>query len=653
MTKVYLVNLVKLLKNYENYNIIRKNLTIKGTTTMAKHQFQTEIGQLLKLMTHSLYSNKEIFIRELISNSSDAIDKFNYLQLTDEKFKEESWTGEVSVILDDEDGSLTILDNGLGMNEDDLINHLGTIAKSGTKSFVESLTGDAKKDSNLIGQFGVGFYSVFMVAERVDVITKKAGEDQAYMFSTDGTGEFEIKPVTKESHGTVVYIKLKDDEKEFLSKWKVEEVIKKYSNHIAYPIMMTFSEDETTGEGDDAVTKKVKKSEQANVATALWTLSKSELKKEDYIEFYKGLSHGDDEPLTYLHNKVEGAQEFTTLFYIPKIAPMDLYRADYQSQVKLYVKRVFITDDDKELLPTYLRFVKGIIDSEDLPLNVSRELLQENRILANIKQNATKKILQAIKKLKDENATIFTEQYNKVIKEGIFQDHVNKDLLLEIVRYKSSTEEGMVSFEDYVSRGDSEKKEIYYIAGEDEKVLRNSPLLEAYKKANIEVLIMDDKEIDEIVAPSIGQYKEWNLKDITTVEAPDSKTEEEKEVISKEFKSLTDKIKEVLGEEVKEVKTTSRLTSSPSCVVKDANDPMAGMAHMFAQMGQPVPETPLVLEVNPEHAMIQKLDKLENQDTFADMAWILLDSAKLSEGLEPKDKSAFATRVANVATLAL
>jgi molecular chaperone HtpG len=620
---------------------------------MAKHQFQTEIGQLLKLMTHSLYSNKEIFIRELISNSSDAIDKFNYLQLTDEQFKEENWKGTINVSLDDEDGSLTIADNGLGMNEDDLINHLGTIAKSGTKSFVESLTGDAKKDSNLIGQFGVGFYSVFMVAEKVDVITKKAGEDQAYMFSTDGTGEFEIKPVTKESHGTVIYIKLKEEEKEFLSKWKVQEVIKKYSNHIAYPIMLHFTEEETVGEGDDAVTKKVKKTEQANAATALWTLPKSELKKEDYIEFYKTLSHGDDEPLTYLHNKVEGAQEFTTLFYIPKTAPMDLYRADYQSQVKLYVKRVFITDDDKELLPTYLRFVKGIIDSEDLPLNVSRELLQANKTLANIKQNATKKILQAIKKLKDEKASIFTEQYNKVIKEGIFQDHVNKELLLEIVRYKSSTQEGMVSFEDYISRGDSEKKEIYYIAGEDEQVLRNSPLLEAYKKANIEVLIMDDKEIDEIVAPSIGQYKEWTLKDITTVEAPDSKTKEEKEELSKEFKSLTDKIKEVLGEEVKEVKTTTRLTTSPSCVVKDANDPMAGMAHMFAQMGQPIPETPLILEVNPEHAMIQKLDKLENKDTFADMAWILLDSAKLSEGLEPKDKSAFASRVANVATLAL
>ena len=620
---------------------------------MAKHQFQTEVGQLLKLMTHSLYSNKEIFIRELISNASDAIDKFNYMQLTDEKFKNSDWIGKINIKLDEADGSLTISDNGLGMNEEDLMTNLGTIAQSGTKTFVENLTGDAKKDSNLIGQFGVGFYSVFMVAENVDVISKKAGEEKAYMFSTDGSGEYEIKPVTKDEHGTVIYIKLKDDEKEFLGKWRVQEIIKKYSNHIAYPIMMHFEEDETTGEGDDKVTTKVKKSEQANEATALWTLPKSELKKDDYIEFYKTLAHGDNEPLTYLHNKVEGGQEFTTLFYIPKTAPMDLYRADYQSGVKLYVKRVFITDDDKELLPIYLRFVKGIIDSEDLPLNVSREILQENRILANIKQNATKRILQAIKKLKDDDAKIFTEQYNKVIKEGIFQDHINKELLLEIVRYKSSTEEGMVSFADYISRGDSEKKEIYYIVGEDEKVLKNSPLLEAYKKANIEVLIMDDKEIDEIVSPSIGQYKEWSLKDITTIDAPDSKTDEEKEEISKEFKSLTDRITEVLGDEIKEVKTTTRLTTSPSCVVKDANDPMAGMAHMFAQMGQEMPETPLILEVNPEHEMIKKMDKLDNEATFALMSWILLDSSKLAEGIEPKDKSAFASRVAEVATQAL
>jgi len=620
---------------------------------MAKHQFQTEIGQLLKLMTHSLYSNKEIFIRELVSNSSDAIDKFNYLSLTDEQFKQENWVGQVSIGLDSEDGSLTIGDNGVGMNEEDLINHLGTIAKSGTKSFVESLTGDAQKDSNLIGQFGVGFYSVFMVADRVDVITKKAGEDQAYKFTTDGTGEFEITPVTKESHGTVIYMKLKEDEKEFLGKWRVEEVVKKYSDHIAYPIVINFEEDETTGEGEDAVTTKVKRSEQVNAATALWTLPKSEIKEEEYVEFYKSLSHGDEEPLKYLHNKVEGSQEFTTLFYIPKTAPMDLYRADYQSGIKLYVKRVFITDDDKELLPPYLRFVKGIIDSEDLPLNVSREILQENRILANIKQNSVKKILREIKKLEGEESETFTSQYNKVIKEGIYMDQTNKDILLDIVRYKSSTEEGLVSLESYVSRGDSEKKEIYYITGENEQVLRNSPLLEAYKKASIEVLIMDDKEIDEIVTPMIGSYNEWSLKDITTIDAPDSKTQEEKEEINKEFKSLTDKIKEVLGDEVKEVKISTRLTSSPSCVLKDSSDPMAGMAAMFAQMGQDMPEIPLILEINPDHAMIQKLDKLEDDSLFGDLSWILLDSAKLSEGLEPKDKGAFSTRIANLATKAL
>jgi len=620
---------------------------------MAKHQFQTEIGQLLKLMTHSLYSNKEIFIRELVSNSSDALDKFNYLSLTDEKFKEDNWSGKISIKLDKEDRSLTIGDNGIGMNETDLMDHLGTIAKSGTKAFMENLTGDAKKDSNLIGQFGVGFYSVFMVADQVDVISKKAGEEQAYMFSTDGSGEYEVKPVTKEEHGTVIYIKLKEDEKEFLDKWRTQEIVKKYSNHIAYPIMLNYSEDETTGEGDDAVTKSVNKSEQINAATALWTLSKSELKSEDYNEFYKTISHGDDEPLTYLHNKVEGSQEFTTLFYIPKTAPMDMYRADYTPGVKLYVKRVFITDDDKELLPPYLRFVKGIIDSEDLPLNVSRELLQENRILANIKQNSVKKILGAIKKLSGEDAETFTAQYNRVIKEGIYIDQTNKEILLDIVKYKSSTEDGLVSFEEYISRGDSEKKEIYYITGEDEKVLRNSPLLEAYNKANIEVLIMDDKEVDSIVSPMIGVYKEWSLKDITAIDAPDSKTEEEKEEISKEFKSLTDKIKEVLGEEVKEVKTSTRLTSSPSCVLKDSSDPMAGMAAMFAQMGQEMPEAALIMEINPEHEMIKKLDALSDESLFADIAWILLDSAKLSEGLDPKDKGAFAQRVANLATKAI
>jgi molecular chaperone HtpG len=621
--------------------------------SMAKHQFQTEIGQLLKLMTHSLYSNKEIFLRELISNASDAIDKFNYLKLTDEKFKEEAWSGKISIKLDKEDNSLTIGDNGIGMNESDLMDNLGTIAKSGTKAFMEQMTGDAKKDSNLIGQFGVGFYSVFMVAEHVDVISKKAGEDQAYKFSTDGTGEYEVNPVTKESHGTVIYIKLKEDEKEFLDKWRTEEVVKKYSNHIAYPIMLNYTDVEYEGEGEDKKEKKVSKSEQINEATALWTLPKSELKEEEYIEFYKTISHDSEDPLTYLHNKVEGANEFTTLFYIPNTAPMDLYRADYQPGVKLYVKRVFITDDEKELLPPYLRFVRGIIDSEDLPLNVSREILQENRILANIKQNSVKKILTAIKKLEGEKFDRFVSQYNRVIKEGIYTDYTNKETLLDIVRYKSSSEEGMVSFADYISRADSEKKEIYYIIGEDEKVLRNSPLLEAYKKANIEVLIMDDHEVDSIVTPMIGQYKEWMLKDITTIEAPDSRTEEEKKEIEEEFKPLVEKIKETLGEEIKEVKISTRLTESPSCVIKDSSDPMAGMAAMFAQMGQEMPEIPLILEINPDHELVKKLENVKDETLFKDMAWLLLDTAKLSEGIEPKDKTAFAQRIAKLATKAI
>ncbi len=617
---------------------------------MAKHTYQTEIGQLLHLMTHSLYSNKEIFIRELVSNASDALDKFNYFYLTDEKYKSEDWKPGIFITLDKEDNSIAIGDNGIGMNEEDLMNDLGTIAKSGTRSFVENLTGDAKKDSNLIGQFGVGFYSVFMVASSVDVITKK--DDQAFKFSSDGSGEFDITPVTKEAMGTVIYIKLKDDEKEFASPWRIKEIVKKYSNHIAYPITLNFKE-ESVGEGEEKKTELVNKSEQINVAKALWTLSKSELAKEDYIEFYKSISHGDNEPLAYLHNKAEGANEYTTLFYIPKTAPMDMFRAEWESGVKLYVKRVFITDSDKELLPPYLRFVKGVIDSSDLPLNVSRELLQENRILANIKQGSTKKILQAIAKLDGEDKDTFTKEYNRLIKEGIYTDYTNKELLLDIVRYKSSTTDGMVSFADYISRGNSEKKEIYFILAKNEAIAKSSPLLESYKSAGLEVLIMDDYEVDEIVTPSITQFKEWSLKDISIIEAPNARTKEEQEAINESVKPLLEKIKEILGDNTKDVKASSRLIDSPSCVVKDSSDPMAGMAHIFRQMGQDVPATPLILEINPEHDIIKKLDSLNNKDMFEDMVWILFDNAKLSEGLDIEDKASYTKRVARVAVKAL
>ena len=635
---------------------------------MAKHQFQTEVGQLLHLMTHSLYSNKEIFIRELVSNSSDAIDKLNYLRLTDEKLKESfaSWKGEINISFDEKDKSLTIVDNGIGMNEEDMINSIGTIAKSGTKSFVEALTGDAKKDSNLIGQFGVGFYSVFMVADKVDVISKKAGEETAYKWSSTGTGEFDLSACTKESAGTVIYIKLKDDEvSEFASKYRIKNIVEKYSNHIAYPIFLNYDEEvtQTLSEedkkaGKEAVKTLERKHEQINAATALWTQAKAKLKDEDYNSFYKSISQDSNDPLVTIHTKTEGVNEYTTLFYIPKNAPMDMYRADYQSGIKLYVKRVFITDDDRELLPTYLRFVRGIIDSEDLPLNVSREILQENRILANIKQSSVKKILSEIKKLSkdEEKYSQFISQYNRALKEGVYQDYTNKESILELLRYKSTNDEKkLTSLEDYKQRANIEQKAIYYIVGDNEKVLRNSPLLESYKKNNIEVLILDDKEIDEIITPTIGAFKEWQFTDITTAQAPKVEVnEEEKQKIEEEFKDIVSKIKDKLGSEVKDVKITSRLDSFASCITKDAGDAqMAAMAHMFRAMGQEAPEVKPILEINPNHEIVKKLQSSTNDELIEDVSWILLDLAKISEGVDVSDKVAFAKRLSKITAKAL
>ena len=636
---------------------------------MAKHQFQTEVGQLLHLMTHSLYSNKEIFIRELVSNSSDAIDKLNYLRLTDENLKDAfaDWKGEVNISFDEADKSLTIVDNGIGMNEADLIASIGTIAKSGTKSFVEALTGDAKKDSNLIGQFGVGFYSVFMVANKVDVITKKAGEETAYKWSSDGSGEFDLAPCTKESNGTVIYIKLKDEEvSEFASKHRIQNIVGKYSNHIAYPIFLNYNEEvtETLSEEDKKAGKVAaktteRKHEKINEATALWMQPKAKLKEDDYNQFYKSISHDSSEPMLTIHTKTEGVNEYTTLFYIPKTAPMDMYRADFQSGVKLYVKRVFITDDEKELLPTYLRFVRGIIDSEDLPLNVSREILQENRILANIKQGSVKKILAEIKKLSkdEEKYAEFVAQYIRPLKEGVYQDHMNKELILDLLRYKSTKAEAgkMTSLEAYKERADSEQKAIYYIIGENEKVLRSSPLLESYNKNNIEVLILDDKEIDDIITPTMGAYKEWEFKDITACEPPKvEQSEEAKKEVEEKFQDITKKIKDKLGDAVKDVKVTNRLSESPSCVVKDVADAqMAQMAHLFRQMGQAMPESAPILEINPEHEIVKKLNGCPDESTIEDVSWILLDQAKLSEGMEITDTVAFAKRLSRITAKAL
>jgi len=618
---------------------------------MAKYQYQTEVGQLLRLMTHSLYSNREIFLRELISNASDAIDKFNYLHLTDETLKKEDWKPSITIKIDKKDNSLSVIDNGIGMNEKDLIDNLGTIAKSGTKIFLDELEKQKnnKIDSNLIGQFGVGFYSVFMVSNKIEVITKKAKESRAYKFKSDGSGEFEISEVIKESHGTVVYIKLKEDAKEFLDKHKVKEIIKKYSNHIPYEITLVY-EDTTTNEDDKEKTE-IKK-ELANEAKALWRLPKSEIKDQEYKEFYKTNWNDMEEPLNWLHTSAEGSLEYKTLFYIPKIAPMDLFRADFKPGVKLYIKRVFITDDEKELLPIYLRFIRGIIDSEDLPLNVSREILQENRALANIKQASVKKILNHIKKLKDEDFEIFSKNYNNLIKEGIYSDHLNKETLLDIVRYKSNKIEDFTSLADYIEREkdkESTAKEIYYVIGNDENILRHSPLLEAYKLSNLEVLIMDNKEIDEIVTPMIGEYKEWKFVDISMVEPP--KVKEDKEVLeelNKEYKSLIELFKEELGDKVKDVKVTTRLSQSDACVVPDSSDPLVSMRAMFKQMGQEEPDLPLILELNGKSKLVEKLKTISDIELVKESAWILLDSARLAEGLEPTSKIEFSKRVTSL-----
>lgn len=611
---------------------------------MAKHQFQTEVNQLLHLMIHSLYSNKEIFLRELVSNASDALDKLNYLTLTDETFKSMKFDPRIELSFDDEAKTLTIKDSGIGMNEADLVEHLGTIAKSGTKSFVESLTGDAKKDSNLIGQFGVGFYASYMVADKVEVISKKAGEETAYRWVSEGKGEYEITDAERDEQGTTIILHLNDEGKEYAGRWSIKSVIEKYSNHIPYPIFMDYKEKEFDDEGKEK--GEVEKRDQVNAATALWKMSKSEIKEEEYNDFYKTIAHDNEDPMLHIHTKAEGTLEYTTLFYIPKKAPMDLYRVDYQPGVKLYVKRVFITDDEKELLPTYLRFVRGIIDSEDLPLNVSREILQQNRVLANIKSASVKKILGEFKKLaKDsEKYAAFIDEFGRPLKEGLYQDHMNRDELLELVRFKSNKADGWVSLAEYKERMKEDQKAIYYITGENEANLRNSPLLEAYKEKDIEVLILAD-EIDEIVIPSVTDYKETPLKSVNRTDTADDLKTEGDEEAAKALEPTLKKMKEVLGEDVKEVKASVRLSDSPSCLVADENDPTAQMAQMFKAMGQEMPKITPILEVNPAHPIVAKLKDMKDDALFEDVTRLLFEQATLLEGSELKNPAEFAKRL--------
>ena len=619
---------------------------------MAKHKFQTEVQQLLKLVINSLYSHKEIFLRELISNASDAIDKLRYLTLTDDGFKDYPFKPNITITLDEKDKSITVGDTGIGMNEQDLIDHLGTIANSGTKGFLEQLSGDQKKDANLIGQFGVGFYSAFMVAEHIDVISKKAGEDQAYKWSSRGDGEFEISKIIKDRPGTNIYIKIKDEDAEYLDNYRIKSIIEKYSNHIPYEIYLKYQDieygelsEEDRKAGKEAPKKEVSKNEQINAASALWKRAKKELKKKDYEEFYKSFTNDYEAPLMYVHTNAEGAMEYTTLFYIPQKAPFDMYRVDYKPGVKLYVNRVFITDDDKELLPSYLRFVRGIIDSSDLPLNVSREILQQNKILANIKQASVKKILSEIKKLAkdDKKYQTFAAEFNRPLKEGVYQDFTNKEALLELIRFKSTkSDDKMIALQTYKDAMPPDQKAIYFIVGQDKELLKNSPLLEKFKQKDIEVLILDD-EIDDIIISSITEYKETPLKSVSSQASNEAFKDDEKgdEKIEKESETLVKHIQEVLKDEIKAVKVSFRLDKSPSCIVIDDSDPAYQMQKMMRNMGQAVPndqDVKPILEINPKHNIIKKLEGLSAKDeTFKDICHLLLGQAMLAEGIRPKN----------------
>ena len=648
---------------------------------MAKHEFQTEVNQLLKLIIHSMYSNKDIFLREIVSNASDALDKLKYLTVSDDAYKAIKFEPRIDISFDDKANVLCVQDSGIGMNEEDLNNNLGTIARSGTKAFMEKLSEEASKDSALIGQFGVGFYSAFMAAKKIDVYTRKAAGDKKIMhWSSDGTNSYDIEEIAKDSDtakkygfddeeksGSAIVMTLNDDSKDYASRWKIEELIKKYSDHIAFPIYLHYEQNKYDDKGN--ITSTENKVDQVNSASALWKKTKSELKETDYNEFYKTFGHDGQDPLHYVHTHAEGTQEYTTLFYVPQTAPFDMYQADYQSGVKLYVKRVFITDDDRELLPSYLRFVRGIIDSEDLPLNVSREILQQNRILDNIRSSSVKKLLSEFKKmgadadkaLKTEEAkrsdeekkaiekwNKFVKNFNRPMKEGLYQDFANRDEIAEIIRFKSTDPSGTgddkwTSFADYVQRMKPEQKSIFYITGTDEKNLRENPLLKAYTAKGFEVLIMAD-DIDDIVIPGYGKYKDFELKAVNRAGSDEDLGGDKEEAKKKEeaFKPVVEKIKKALGDKVKEVKLSKTLTAeNPSCIVVDENDPSYQMERMMKAMGQNVPEAKPILEVNGDHPIVTKIKEASDEKLIADISEVLLDQALLIAGVELKNPAEF------------
>lgn len=622
--------------------------------------FQAEVKQLLRLMIHSLYSNKEIFLRELISNASDAADKLRFAALSDAALMENDSDLKIHIDFDKTARTITVTDNGIGMSREEVISHLGTIAKSGTREFLENLTGDQAKDAHLIGQFGVGFYSSFIIANKVTALTRRAGltEEHGVKWESDGEGDYMIENIDKRSRGTQIILHLREGEDEFLDEWRLRHIVTKYSDHITIPITMTVKkinpenkEDKDNKENQTETTS----IETINRATALWTLSKNDIQDNDYKEFYKHISHDWEDPLIWSHNRVEGKQEYTTLLYIPSHAPHDLYSREHPRGLKLYVRRVFIMDDAEQFLPLYLRFVRGVLDSNDLPLNISREILQNNSLVETMRSGCTKRILTLLENLsKDDKEKYqkFWKSFGQVLKEGPGEDFTHREQIAKLLRFSTThtdSEEQTVSLDVYISRMKSDQEKIYFVTAESFNSAKNSPHLEIFRKKNIEVLLLSDR-IDEWLTAHLHEYAGKSLQSITqgTVDLGKLEDETEKkqlEEFQKDFESMLKQIKEILGEKIKDVRLTSRLTTSPACVVADENDMGAHMQRLMKAAGQNMPPSKPIFELNPEHLLIQKLRDQHDDDKFKELTFVLFDQALLAESGQLNNASEFVNRL--------
>ncbi len=632
-------------------------------TTATKKEtlgFQTEAKQLLQLMIHSLYSNKEIFLRELISNASDAADKLRFEALADSSLYENDPDLKITITFDKDAKTLSISDNGIGMSKDDVISHLGTIAKSGTADFLGKLSGDQQKDSQLIGQFGVGFYSSFIVADKVEVLTRRAGLEpsEGVHWESEGEADFSVESIEKADRGTTIILHLREDSTDFADNWRIRSVVKKYSDHIAIPVLM---EKQSTPEYDEEGKEKpveentTPEFEPVNDATALWTRSRSDVTDEEYIEFYKHVSHDFEDPLSWSHNKVEGKLEYNSLLYVPKKAPFDMWNREANRGLKLYVQRTFIMDDAEQFLPLYLRFIKGVIDSNDLSLNVSREILQQDPAVDSMKSAVTKRVLDMLSKIakKDtEKYQTFWDQFGQVLKEGPAEDFSNKEKIAKLLRFASTHTNSDVqcnSLEDYVGRMKEGQDKIYYVAAENFTTGSNSPHLEVFRKKDIEVLVFYDR-IDEWLMGHMMDFDGKQFQDVGKgelnlgdLEGEDDKKEKEK--LESENKDLIERVKKVLGEKIESVRVTNRLTDSPACLVVGEDDMGAQMRRIMEQAGQAMPESKPILELNPEHLLVKKLDQESDEDRFADLVDILFDQSTLAEGGQLDDPAAYVHRL--------